>query len=223
MMQYEVKDTVGFPVVAKVDVPLRKFNADGSAITVETISAGQRAGFSSGLSREIETATKGKITIIHLQDDGYGGGDVWADLSKVYFTTDFGFGEDEIKHSVKGSANFDKTVTEKVTPKIIEDNNTKDKETREKIIEGAGKVLDIITGKPTVKPAPIVKKDDDESQQMDWSKYLKWGLIGLAVVGSIILTVYLVKDKPVTVNSATPQNDVPTLQGVNIPHPKKLT
>jgi len=221
-MQYEIKDTVGFPVVANVDVPLRKFDANGTASTVETVLAGHRAGFSSGLSREIETATKRKITIIHLQDDGYGGGDVWADLAKVYFTTDFGFGDEEIKHSVKGSANFDKAVTEKASPKIIADNNTTDKANRDKILAGAGKVIDIITGKPTVTPDPITKKDD-LLEKADLSKYVKWALIGLTIVGAIVLVVYLVKDKPSQINQAQPINDVPTLQGVNIPQPQKLT
>lgn len=225
-MQYEIKDTVGFPVMANVDTPLRKLDADGvTAHTVETILAGQRVGFSSGVSKQLQTATKGTITIIHLQDDGYGGGNLWADLSKVYFTTDFDIGSEEIKHSVKGSANFDITDKEKVTPKIVSDNNTTVKETRDKLIEIAKKGLDALGGKdPLVKESKDLKQDDLTQKGIEWQPIIKWGLIGLGVVGTICLIIYLVKDKPDIVNQAVPKNDViTTLQGVNIPIPKNLT
>ena len=222
-MQYEIKDTVGFPVVANVDAPLRSVALDGTVSTIKTVSAGERVGFSSGFTKQADTS-KGEITIINLQDDGWGSGETWVDLSKVYFTSDFGFGKDEIKHSVKGSANYDDTITEKATPQIIADNNTTNQESRDAILKQVGTVIDIITGKPTTtKPVVNTDPENEPTSAVNWQPIVKWGLIGLAVAGAIALTIYLVKDKPNVVNQAKPKNDIPTLQGIDIPIPKKMT
>jgi hypothetical protein len=224
-MQYEIKDTVGFPVIASVDSPIRSIALDGTVSTSKTVLAGERVGFSSGITKDADTS-KGTITILNLQDDGWGSGENWVDLSKVYFTTDFGFGNDEIKHSVKGSANYDNTDTDKATAKIIADNNTTNQEARDNILKSVGAVIDIITGKPKV-TKPVVNTDPEADPNaktgINWQPIIKWGLIGLAVMGAIFLTFYLVKDKPDEVKIADPKNDVPTLQGVNIPIPKNLT
>jgi hypothetical protein len=223
-MQYEIKDTVGFPVVANVDVPLRVFDANDAPSTLWIDSAGTNIGTSTGVFRQVSTASRGNIIVLEVESNGWG--TVYVDLSKVYFTTNFG--ANDTKHSVKGSAYYDENDTTQPTENNIVDENGNIIDKAKKIIDDSKDLYDSATGKlikkgtTTKKPIPNAG-DNLQGQGIDWAMYLKWGLVATAVGGAIFLIVYLVKDNPSQIKDAQPKNDVPTLQGVNIPKPQKLS
>lgn len=75
--------------------------------------------------------------------------------------------------------------------------------------------------KITAKKKPVID-DPTIPKGIDWAKYLKWGGIGLAVIGAFALGYYLFsltnKQEKELTSVASPQQDVPTLSG-SIPKP----
>jgi hypothetical protein len=219
-MQYNVKDTVGFPVIASVDTPVRFFDANDAPTTIFVEQAGAEIGSSTGVVREVATASKGNILILEVETNGWG--TAWVDLSKVYFTT--AFGVDDVKHSVKGSAYYDE---KEKSSSLTDDENDIVKRGTD-ILKSGKDLLDAATGKKTSTKKLTDTNDEDEPKTTNWANIAKWVGGGVAVLLLIWLAYYLITSKDekpdIGQDVATPAKDVPTtLSGVAIPRPQNLT